>query len=196
MYMSIEELQLIKARAHLEPAFRAQLMSNPWQFLQEYDLTEDEKRQIILPNFSWLFENKLAAMPYPESEDAFTLLYEKGIRAMLNLAERSYSYKTPARIGIHTRHIPVPDFTAPTLQQAQEAVATISSCLEDHTPVAVHCMAGLGRTGTILACYLVAMGTPAHNAIMRIREWRPGSIETLEQEAVVYEYERSINTHL
>lgn len=66
----------------------------------------------------------------------------------------------------------------------------ISSCLENQQPVAVHCLAGLGRTGTMLACYLVATGTPANNAIMRIREWRPGSIETKEQEAVVYEYER------
>jgi atypical dual specificity phosphatase len=196
MQMSIEVMRLIKVRAHLEPAFREQLMRSPSQFLQEYDLTEEEKRQIILPNFSWLFENKLAAMPYPESEDAFTLLYEKGIRAMLNLAERSYSYQTPAKIGILTRHIPVPDFTAPTLQHVEEAVAMISSCLENHMPVAVHCMAGLGRTGTILACHLVATAMPANNAIIRIREWRPGSIETSEQEAVVYEYEQHINARI
>ncbi len=192
--MSIEALQLIKVRTYLEPAFRVQLMSNPLQFLQEYDLTEDEKRQIILPNFGWLFENKLAAMAYPQSEDAFTILYEMGIRAVLTLSELSLSFETPARIGMLTRHIPVPDFTAPTLQQVEEAVAMISSCLENHMPVAVHCMAGLGRTGTILACYLVAMEMSANNAIIVIREWRPGSIETLEQEAVVYEYERTINT--
>ena len=135
-------------------------------------------------------------MAYPESEDAFTLLYEIGIRAVLTLSELSLSFETPAKIGMITRHIPVPDFTAPTLQQVEEAVAMISSWLENHMPVAVHCMAGLGRTGTILACYLVAMEMPANNAIIVIREWRPGSIETLEQEAVVYEYERIINTRV
>jgi atypical dual specificity phosphatase len=196
MNMSIEALQLIKVRAYLEPGFRVQLMSSPLHFLQEYDLTEEEKRQIILPNFSWLFENKLAAMAYPESEDAFTVLSEIGIQAILNLAERSYSYETPARIGIHTRHIPVADFTAPTLQQVKQAVDMISSCLNKQMPVAVHCMAGLGRTGTILACYLVAIEMPANNAIILIREWRPGSIETSEQETVVYEYERFINTQI
>ncbi len=51
--MSIEVLRLIKVRANIEPAFREQLMKSPLQFLQEYDLTEDEKRQIILPNFGW-----------------------------------------------------------------------------------------------------------------------------------------------
>ncbi len=51
--MSIEVLRLIKVRANIEPAFREQLMKSPLKFLQEYDLTEDEKRQIILPNFGW-----------------------------------------------------------------------------------------------------------------------------------------------
>ena len=150
--------------------------------------------EIILPNFNWLFEGSLAAMAYPLAEEAFTALHEKGIRAILNLAEEAYLYVTPARIGMQTRHIPVLDFSAPTLLQAQESVAMISSCLERHHPVAVHCLAGLGRTGTILACYLVATGTPAGSAIMRIRQWRPGSIETTDQEAVVYEYERICKT--
>jgi len=191
--MSIEVMRLIKVRANLESAFREQLMRSPLKCLQEYDLTEDEKRQIILPNFDWLLENKLAAMAYPESEDAFTFLYRIGIRAVLNLAEAPYSYEAPDTIGMLTRHIPVADFTAPTLQQVKQAVAMISSCLDRNMPVTVHCRAGLGRTGTILACYLVGMEMPANNAIIIIREWRPGSIEGPDQEAVVYEYERFIN---
>jgi len=194
--MSIEVMRQIKVRANLEPAFREQLMQSPLKCLQEYDLTEDEKRQIILPNFDWLLENKLAAMAYPESEDAFTLLYRIGIRAVLNLAEAPYSYEAHDTIGMLTRHIPVADFTAPTLQQVKQAVAMISSCLDRNMPVVVHCRAGLGRTGTILACYLVGMEMPANNAMIIIREWRPGSIEGPDQEAVVYEYEHFINTQV
>ena len=190
--MSIEVLRLIKVRANLEPAFREQLMRSPLQFLEEYDLTEEEKRQIILPNFGWLFENKLAAMAYPQSEDAFTLLYRIGVRAVLNLSEAPYD--VPNSLGLLTKHIPIADFTAPTLQQAKEAVTVISTCLDRNMPVAVHCLAGLGRTGTILACYLVGMEMPANNAIISIREWRPGSIEVPEQEAVVYEYEHFMQT--
>ncbi len=192
--MSIEVLRLIKVRANLEPAFREQLMKSPLQFLQEYDLTEEEKRQIILPNFGWLFEHKLAAMAYPQSEDAFALLYQIGIRAVLNLSEASLPYEAPNTLGLLTRHIPIADFTAPTLQQAKEAVTVISTCLDRNMPVAVHCLAGLGRTGTILACYLVGMEMSANNAIIIIREWRPGSIEVPEQEAVVYEYEHFMQT--
>ena len=192
--MSIEVLRLIKVRANLEPAFREQLMRSPLQFLQEYDLTEQEKRQIVLPNLGWLFENKLAAMAYPQSEDAFTLLYQIGIREVHNLSETPLPYEAPNTLGLLTRHIPIADFSAPTLQQAKEAVTVISSCLDRNMPVAVHCLAGLGRTGTILACYLVGMEMSANNAIIIIREWRPGSIEVPEQEAVVYEYEHFMQT--
>ena len=132
-------------------------------------------------------------MAYPESGDAFILLYRIGIRAVLNLSESPYHYEAPKTIGILTRHIPVIDFTAPTLQQVKQAVAMISSCLDRNMPVVVHCLVGLGRTGTILACYLVAMEMPANNAIIIIREWRPGSIERPDQEAVVYAYERFVN---
>jgi len=194
--MSIEVMRLIKVRANLEPAFREQLMRSLLKCLQEYDLTEEEKRQIILPHFDWLLENKLAAMAYPESEDAFTLLYRIGIRAVLNLAEALYPYEAPNTTGMLTRHIPVADFTAPTLQQVKQAFAMISSCLDRDMPVAVHCRAGLGRTGTILACYLVGIEMPANNAMIIIREWRPDSIEGPDQEAVVYEYERFITTQV
>jgi atypical dual specificity phosphatase len=194
--MSIEVLRLIKVRANLEPAFREQLMKSPLKFLQEYDLTEADKQQIILPHFSWLVENKLAALSYPESEDAFTLLYRIGIRALLNLSEAPLPDEALNKVGILTKHIPVADFTAPTLHQVKQALAMIYSCFDRNLPVAVHCTAGLGRTGTILACYLVGMRISADNAIAIIREWRPGSIEVAEQEAVVCEYEHFIKTRV
>ncbi len=59
-------------------------------------------------------------------------------------------------------------------------------------PVAVHCGKGMGRTGTMLACYLVAKeGYKADNAIMETRQRRIYSIETEEQEQAVFDFEKA-----
>ena len=165
-------------------------MKSPLKFLQNYDLTEDEMREVILPNFNWLVEHELAAMSYPESEDAFTFLWRIGIRALINLTEEPLPEEILRKVGILTEHIPVVDFTAPTLKQVEQALATIHFYLGKNMPVAVHCIAGLGRTGAVLACYLVGEGKSADEAITFIRRWRPGSIETVDQENVIYEYEQ------
>ena len=193
--MSIEVLREVKVRANLDPDFRMQLLKSPLKFLQDYDLTEDEKRQVILPNFSWLEKRRLAAMSYPESEDAFTLMWQMGIRALINLTEEPLPGEFLRKVGILAEHIPVVDFTAPTLNQVEQALAMIHFYLGRNMPVAVHCMAGLGRTGTVLACYLVREGKSADEAIAIIRRWRPGSIEMFDQETVIYEYEQFLSSN-
>lgn len=66
-------------------------------------------------------------------------------------------------------------------------------CVPPFQGVAVHCMHGHGRTGTMLACYLVkSMNLSGIDAIKKIRKLRQGSIETHEQEkAVVQFYQRT-----
>ena len=51
----------------------------------------------------------------------------------------------------------------------------------------MHCGAGIGRTGTMIACYLVDKGFSAEEAIQLVRQARPGSIETREQEQVIHD---------
>lgn len=55
--------------------------------------------------------------------------------------------------------------------------------------VSVHCFRGIGRTGTMIACYFVKYeGMTAENAIQKIRQLRPGSIETKDQEDLVTDF--------
>jgi protein-tyrosine phosphatase len=55
-----------------------------------------------------------------------------------------------------------------------------------HGDVAVACMGGVGRTGTVGACALVRAGLDPDAAIARVREVRhPEAVETAEQEGFV-----------
>ena len=183
--MSLAVMQRVKVLARLDPDVRGQMRKAPLEFLSGYDLTDDEKQQIILPHFAWLVPNHIAALSYPETQDAFALLWQLGIRVLVNLTETPLP---PNEVGILAIHIPIEGFTAPTLKQVKQAMSILQ---DTKVPTGVHCVAGLGRTGTILACYLVKQGMSANQAIQSIRAWRFGSIETIDQEAIIYEYEKA-----
>jgi len=141
------------------------------------------------PNgFSWIDKPRLAGLARPESADDLVWLREQGIDLLVSLTEDRLRRDWVNEAGLLIVHEPVVDMEAPTQEQLDRCISAIDRALEKKMGVAVHCTAGLGRTGVLLACHLVTRGMSADNAIARIRRLRPGSIETDEQAIAVDEF--------
>lgn len=141
---------------------------------------------------TWLEAGRLAACQYPYDDRALRELADRGVRVLVNLHKRSHSPELLARYGLTEHHLPVLAFIPPTPEQPEQGVTAIEQAIAAGQKVAVHCAAGLGRTGTLLACYLVKQGLDPSEALARVREVRPGSVETPEQEAAIATYAREI----
>jgi atypical dual specificity phosphatase len=135
--------------------------------------------------FSWIEMPLLAGMARPSSPEELTWLREQGIEVLVCLTEDRLRRDWVEQANLLVFHEPLEDMEAPTQDQLDRIVSAIVRAIDRNMGVGVHCGAGLGRTGTVLAAYLVSKGQSAANAIAKIRRLRPGSIETEEQVAAI-----------
>lgn len=134
---------------------------------------------------TWIEDGRVAACGYPRRESELRALAAAGVALIVNLHHRAHPPDVLTRLHLKEVHLAVVDFTAPSQEQLAHGVQVMRETVNGGAAVAVHCGAGLGRTGTLVACYLVAGGLSAEEAIAKVRRLRPGSIETPEQEAAV-----------
>jgi atypical dual specificity phosphatase len=145
----------------------------------------------VLPkNFSWLIESRLAGCARPESEAELNGLKHEGVKAIVSLTGTPLYPEPVHRLGFEYLHSHISG--APSPIQLHEIIQFIDEQNTQSKPVLVHCAEGKGRTGTVLAAYLVYKGRSADDAIKKVREKRPGSIENLDQENVVRLFERTL----
>lgn len=98
---------------------------------------------------------------------------------------------TARRLGLRTLWLPIPDVSVPRdTDEVAPAVERILEAMRRGETVVVHCRGGLGRSGTIAACCLVACGRGAGEAIALVRAARPGAVEIPQQEAFVSRFAR------
>jgi atypical dual specificity phosphatase len=133
------------------------------------------------PAFSWVEKPLLAALGWPSSLEDLVWLREQGIEVLLSLTEERPRRDWVEQANLLLFHEPLEDMAPPSQDQLDRTVSAIRKATARNMAVAVHCGAGLGRTGCVLAAYFVTHGESATNAIGHIRSLRPGSIETDEQ---------------
>jgi atypical dual specificity phosphatase len=140
--------------------------------------------------FSWIEKPLLAALARPSSPDDLAWLRAQGVEVLLSLTEDRPRRDWTDGAGLLVFHEPLQDMEAPTQEQIDRSVSVLTRAMDQGKGVAVHCGAGLGRTGVMLAAYFVAKGATAQNAIARVRRLRPGSVETDEQAEAIEHYAR------
>lgn len=147
----------------------------------------------MLYNFSYVVDGCLAGSAMPgvrgSLDAALRDARNKGISAIVTLTEDGLAQAALEAHQIRWLHLPVEDYAPPSLEQIETFVHFVDQHQSHRSgAVLVHCYAGQGRAGTMLACYLVHQGWEPVAAIERIRTLRPRSIESHSQEFRVREW--------
>jgi len=141
-------------------------------------------------NFGWIEPSKLAGSGRPETLNELEAARIEGIEAVVSLTSTPLNPNIISELGFTYLHSPLS--AIPSGQELTRIVEFIESQKSQSHPVLIHCGEGKGRTGTALAAYLVYHGMSADQAIQLVREKRPGSIQTAEQEGVIHEFEKTV----
>ena len=143
-------------------------------------------------NFSWLIPEKLAGSAIPTSFEEIKWVLDEGVKSIVTIREEPLDDDWIKNVNY--LHVKSNDMGVPQFDDLTFAVDFIHRRLDDKEPVMVHCLAGLGRTGTILASYLVKYeNMSADEAIEKVRKIRPGSIQSYPQEEMIFRFEKSLN---
>jgi atypical dual specificity phosphatase len=135
--------------------------------------------------FVWLLEGKLAGTAQPgvvaDIRTDLQSLRRVGVTDLISLTETPLDSSSLRTYGITAHWFPIPDSRAPTIPQAREICSKIDALLHADAVIAVHCRAGLGRTGTILVAYLIWCGRTAIDALETARRFEPKWVQSEHQ---------------
>ncbi|XP_052740475.1 dual specificity protein phosphatase 23 [Bicyclus anynana] len=140
-------------------------------------------------NFSWLIENKIAGMGCPQTAANLNYLADVGINHLITLSAEKIPPILECSRKLKWTEIRIKESAAPTLRQIIKFIEICERAEINGEIIGVHCRHGRGRTGAMLACYLVKFKNMApERAVLTVRVQRPGSCETFDQQKIVCHY--------
>ena len=164
------------------------------RFLTQGNCWPGPKTPMLPTHFHWVLPNQLAGMGAPglsqDLEEDLAALSEAGINLLVTLTEEAPQLNQLKSYGIASRHLPIRDMGVPSLHSAANVCREIERLLGEGGRAALHCRAGLGRTGTMLAAFLVWRGATAEQAFAQLAVVNKGFIQTRTQREFVLRFER------
>jgi atypical dual specificity phosphatase len=158
----------------------------------------------------WVIPGVLAGMPMPfihpdrrmagggalaAFDDELPALHLAGVRAVVSLLNIPGDSPVYESSGFAFLCLPVPDGGAPTIDQTEKFVCFVIQQRQQQRPVAAHCEAGLGRTGTVLAAFLISQGDDAETAIKKVRAVERVAVETPKQIQFLAQYAERVQSY-
>ncbi|NNE52897.1 MAG: protein tyrosine phosphatase [Sulfitobacter sp.] len=146
-----------------------------------------------LPGSLWI-------MPHPPADDlpgAISAYATEGIEHIISLLEaeeaRALGLSREEMLcsarGITFQSHPIPDFALPQEPAFGALIWSLSNALSAGEAIAVHCRAGVGRSGMVAACTLIARGLSGETALQRVSEARGVSVpDTVAQRDFVLNF--------
>jgi hypothetical protein len=154
----------------------------------------------------WVVTGKFLAGAYPGSPDALQhrqrieTLWNSGLRSFVNLMEedernnagqlftpyddilRELAAETGG-LNLHQRFA-VRDLSIPSIETMQSILDSIDQSLKADRPVYLYCFGGVGRTGTVVCCWLLRHGfAMTQNVVQLLRQLRQADRQSCNRPA-------------
>lgn len=139
----------------------------------------------------WVDPMNLAIGKVPDQETLIEL-EKRQFKVILSLCEEKTNQLFIQDHFVDSLHIPLQDMSIPTVYDVRTFIRHMNFYNRCSLPVFMHCYAGYGRSGTLAAIYWISKGFNAKEAINKVRQCRPGAIETSDQEQFIYDSENWI----